>query len=76
MIPRGRGKAFPQRFINFQILSIWECFTLKLTAQGQFIDESGEGFTFAKGDWGGEFGGCDANAKPLQFLDFPCLICH
>ncbi len=44
MIPRGRGKAFPQKFINFQVLSIWECFTLNLTTQGQFIGESGEGF--------------------------------
>jgi hypothetical protein len=42
-----RGKAFPQEFINFQILSIRECFTLNLTTQGQFIGESGEGFTFA-----------------------------
>jgi hypothetical protein len=42
-----RGKAFPQEFINFQVSLIWECFTLNLTTQGQFIDESGEGFTFA-----------------------------
>lgn len=26
---RGRGKAFPQEFMDFQVLSIWECFTLK-----------------------------------------------
>jgi hypothetical protein len=42
-----RGKALPQEFINFQVSLIWECFTLNPTTQGQFIDESGEGFTFA-----------------------------
>jgi hypothetical protein len=46
MILKCRGKAFPQEFMNFQDLSIWECFTLNLTTQGQFIGESGEGSTF------------------------------